>query len=69
MPIRLCGIAPLAKLQPDRALLEQVKNELRSRAARTLESLQATVEEAMQTITTENARGWFKHCGYSLTPD
>ena len=38
-------------------------NRLRNRAGRTLESLQEAVGKALQTITVQNARGWFTHCG------
>ena len=68
-----CELLFLPRYSPEFNPIEpcwsKLKNELRSRAARTLESLQAAVGDAMQTITTENARGWFEHCGYSLAPD
>jgi hypothetical protein len=27
------------------------------------------VADAMETITPQDARGWFCHCGYKLTPE
>ena len=68
-----CRLLFLPRYSPDFNLIEpcwsKLKNELRSRAARTLEGLQAAVGEAMQSITPENARGWFAHCGYTPAPD
>lgn len=47
------------ELNPIEPCWSKLKSELRSRAARTLESLQAAVGEAMHMITAQNARGWF----------
>ncbi len=55
------------QLNPIEPCWSKLKNDLRSRAARTLESLQDAVSEAMQSITAQNARGWFLHCGYGPT--
>lgn len=68
-----CTLLFLPRYSPEFNPIEpcwsKFKNELRSRAARTLESLEVAVGEAMQSITSENARGWFAHCGYTPTPD
>jgi transposase len=68
-----CRLLFLPRYSPEFNPIEpcwsKLKNELRSRAARTLESLQSAVNDAMQTITAQNARGWFLHCGYTPTPD
>ena len=42
----------------------KVKWLLRARAARTRTSLQRALGTALQTITPQNARAWFRHCGY-----
>ena len=42
----------------------KVKSLLRARAARTRTSLQRALGTALQTITSQNARAWFRHCGY-----
>jgi transposase len=47
----------------------KMKNFLRTYAARTLETLEGGVVEAMDIISTQDARGWFKHCGYQVTPN
>lgn len=63
-----CRLLFLPRYSPEFNPIERcwskVKNHLRSQAARTLEVLQAAVAEAQPMITTENARGWFAHCGY-----
>jgi transposase len=68
-----CQLLFLPRYSPEYNPIEpcwsKMKNELRSRAARTLESLQDAVGEAMRNITPQNARAWFAHCGYQLAPD
>jgi transposase len=68
-----CRLLFLPRYSPEFNPIEQcwskLKNELRSRAARTLETLQDAVGEAMLNITAQNARGWFTHCGYVSAPD
>ncbi len=68
-----CRLLFLPRYSPEMNPIEpcwsKLKNHLRSRAARTLEDLQAAVGEAMQSITAQNARGWFIHCGYTPAPD
>ena len=44
----------------------KVKQKLRSLKARTLDSLQQAVSEAVASITPDNASAWFAHCGYDL---
>jgi hypothetical protein len=39
---------------------------LRRAKARTVEALLSAVEEALDTITQADIRGWFVHCGYSI---
>jgi transposase len=40
------------------------KHFLRKAKARTKESLHQAISEAVNTITKENSKGWFEHCGY-----
>jgi transposase len=47
----------------------KIKEFLRSRAARTLDTLESAVADAMDTVSARDARGWFQHCGYKLAPD
>lgn len=44
----------------------KVKTALRAAAARTVESLDAALTSALACITPQDARGWFKHCGYRV---
>lgn len=61
----------LPPYSPDFSPIEQcwskVKTSLRSRAARSYEALDEAIAEALSKITVENARAWFKHCGYRVT--
>jgi transposase len=45
----------------------KVKSNLRSVAARTVESLGRAVQEALQLVTRDDARGFFAHCGYATS--
>jgi transposase len=47
----------------------KIKEFLRSRAARTLESLETAVADAMDTVSDQDAQGWFRHCGYKVALD
>jgi len=44
----------------------KVKQKLRALKARTLDSLQQAVSEAVASITPDHASAWFSHCGYAL---
>lgn len=46
----------------------KIKQYLRGLKARTVETLEQGVTQALATITPENALAWFEHCGYSSTP-
>ena len=67
-----CRLLFLPRYSPEFNPIElcwsKLKTELRSRAARTLDSLQAAVAGASEAITAENARGWFAHAGYPPAP-
>jgi hypothetical protein len=43
-----------------------MKERLKAKAARTLDTLEAELKLALDTITAQDARGWFKHAGYAL---
>jgi transposase len=44
----------------------KVKTRLKAKAARTLDALEAELKPALDTITAQDARGWFRHAGYAL---
>lgn len=64
------GLLYLPPYSPDFNPIElcwaKVKQKLRSLKARTLDSLQSAVIEALSSITSENASSWFSHCGYAI---
>lgn len=53
---------------PDFSPVEQgwskLKTKLRQAQARTQQALETAVQEAMEWITSQDARNWFDHCGY-----
>ncbi len=44
----------------------KLKQHLRSLKARSLDSLQQAITDAIPTISKDNARAWFRYCGYAL---
>lgn len=60
----------LPPYSPDFNPIEQcwskVKQRLRDLKARTVDSLQQAISEAIVTITPSDASAWFRHCGYDL---
>lgn len=60
---------PLPAYSPDLNPIEQmwskVKEFLRAAKARTFNALVDAIAEALKTITHEDAKGWFKLCGYT----
>ena len=60
----------LPPYSPDLAPIEpcwsKVKTYLRQAQARTRQSLDTAITEALATVTDADARGWFRHCGYAL---
>jgi transposase len=60
----------LPPYSPDFSPIEEcwskIKAILRTKAARTLESLQQAITEAFAAITSQDAQGWFTHAGYRL---
>jgi transposase len=51
-------------LNPIEKAWSKFKQSLRSAKARTAEALDQAVTQALQTITADNARAWFRHCGH-----
>lgn len=51
---------------PVEQLWSKLKAVLRALAARTSEALDAAITAAFETITVEDIRGWFRHCGYRI---
>ena len=51
-------------LNPIEPCWSKLKAELRTAGARSKEALDAALGPALATITTEDARGWFRHAGY-----
>jgi transposase len=44
----------------------KLKTRLKAIAARSLEALEAELKPALDTITAQDAQGWFRHAGYAL---
>ena len=60
----------LPAYSPDFNPIEQawskIKQQLRSAKARTLQTLEAAITQALTQITIQNATAWFAHCGYAI---
>lgn len=65
---RGCHLLFLPSYSPDLSPIEEafskLKASLRRVGARTPEALQEAIAQALLTITAQDARGWFRHCGY-----
>jgi transposase len=65
---RGCHLLFLPAYSPDFSPIEEafskVKTFLRQRGARTREALQEAIAQALLLITSQDALGWFAHCGY-----
>jgi transposase len=51
---------------PIENLWSKVKQFLRSAAARTFVGLCEAIDAAMASVTTDDCRGYFRHCGYAI---
>jgi transposase len=61
---RLLSLPPYSPdLSPSEACWSKVKALLWAKAARTLETLEQAIAEAIAAITATDARGWFTHAG------
>jgi transposase len=65
---RGCELLFLPAYSPDFSPIEEtfskLKAFLRRVGARTYEVLQEAIGQALETVTTADALGWFTHCGY-----
>lgn len=63
-----CRLLFLPPYSPDFAPIEhafgKLKEYLRRAGARTREALEAAIAAALDTVTAQDAVGWFRHCGY-----
>lgn len=66
-----CRVIFLPGYSPDFNPIEEafskVKSFLRATAARTRESLQTAIAQALRSVTRNDIFGWFCHCGYPLS--
>lgn len=53
-------------LNPIEKCWSKIKTYLRAAKARTREELEKALREALLSVTAEDARGWFKSCGYAI---
>ena len=51
-------------MNPIEPAWSKLKGKLRDVAPRTIEALDAALPDALSSITPEDARAWFRHCGY-----
>jgi transposase len=67
---RGCELWFLPAYSPDYNPIEQafskIKALLKKAGARTREALLEAMSEALSAVTSEDARGWFAHCGYEF---
>lgn len=65
---RGCKLLFLPAYSPDFSPIEpcysKVKEALRAAEARTQEALDRAISEAIKLVTSEDAQGWFHHCGF-----
>lgn len=65
-----CRLLFLPSYSPDLSPIEEafskLKTFLRRAGARTHEALREAIAQAITTITSQDARGWFGHCGYGI---
>jgi len=53
-------------LNPIEPMWSKVKASLRTAEARTQPSLLAAIASSLEQVTSQDARNWFAHCGYSF---
>lgn len=57
------------ELNPIEECWSKLKAWLRKKAARTIQSLQEAITEAIQQVTLQDIAGWFRHAGYQVNTD
>jgi len=66
------GVLFLPPYSPDLNPIEhgwsKVKTRLRALKPRTVEAVLAALVDAFATVTEQDIRGWFRHCGYRVAP-
>jgi transposase len=64
------GLLYLPRYSPEFNPIEhawaKMKERLKAKATRTLDAVEAELKPALNAITAQDARGWFKHAGYAL---
>jgi transposase len=64
---RLLRLSPYAPdFNPLAQCWSKMKTFLRQAQARTIETLIDAIKHALDTVTEDDIRGWFTHCGYSI---
>jgi transposase len=58
----LPGYSP--DFSPIEETFSKLKSSLRRAGARTRETLEEAICQALLTVTAQDAHGWFRHCGY-----
>jgi transposase len=70
---RGCRLVYLPSYSPDFSPIElafaKIKTQLRQAAARTADALLTAIATVMASITVEDARAFFRHCGYRFRPN
>ena len=67
---RLLYLPPYSPdLNPIEKAWSKFKQFLRSAKARTAQALDQAVTDALETITAQNAKAWFRHSGYGIQQD
>lgn len=65
-----CQVLLLPRYSPDLNPIEpcwsKIKTALRAAGARSLDELDRELPAVLDSVTDQDARGWFKHCGYAL---
>ena len=72
MKARGASLLFLSTYSPDFPPIEKafskIKALLKKVAARTREALVEAIGKALKAVTPEDAKGWFVHCGYEVSP-
>lgn len=65
--VRLQFLPPYSPdMNPIERCWSKIKTLLRAAKARTRETLEEAIKQAISAVTESDARAWFKHCGYVL---
>ena len=68
-----CQVLFLPGYSPDFSPIEEtfskLKSYLRRAGARTREELEEAICQSLLTVTAQDARGWFRHCGYGFVEE